>query len=203
MMYGQKNIKFYLSISPCFGHCVPIIRRNNYVYATRGTCHCVWMTVLYAGWNTRRSSTQNNKYQVSHKHCCFSWWWAHSGPKHVEIDEYIKIKYTKNKLCTNLALFTKKNTMFVICRRAVSAFESSGPGVVDGTKRMDNFSKAAMLLLYVPQNVASTKVVLWVVSRSKCKGCLLLYRISSSRVHHVAVTGRKLKSTNLGCPPVP
>jgi len=51
--------------------------------------------------------------------------------------------------------------MFVICRRAVSAFESSGPGgVVDGTKRMDNFSKAAMLLLYVPQNVASTKVVL-------------------------------------------
>jgi len=44
-------------------------------------------------------STQNNKYQVSHKHTCFSWW-AHSCLKHVEID-----KFTKSKLCTKLALF--------------------------------------------------------------------------------------------------
>jgi len=27
---------------------------------------------------------QNNKYRVSHKYSCFSWWWAHSCPKHVE-----------------------------------------------------------------------------------------------------------------------
>jgi len=47
-------------------------------------------------------STQNNRNQVSHKHSCFSWWWAHSRPKHVEID-----KYTKNKLCTKMALFTR------------------------------------------------------------------------------------------------
>ena len=40
--------------------------------------------------------------QVSHKHSCVSWWWAHSRPKHVEID-----KYTKNKLCTELSLFTR------------------------------------------------------------------------------------------------
>jgi hypothetical protein len=33
---------------------------------------------------TRQSSTKNNKYQVSHKYSCFSWWWAHSRPKHVE-----------------------------------------------------------------------------------------------------------------------
>jgi len=33
---------------------------------------------------SRQSSIQNNKYQVSHKHSCFSWWWAHSRPKHVE-----------------------------------------------------------------------------------------------------------------------
>ena len=50
--------------------------------------------------HTRQSSTQNNKYQVSHKYSCFSWWWAHSRPKHVEINKYIK-----NKLCTRLALF--------------------------------------------------------------------------------------------------
>ena len=30
---------------------VPIIRRNNSVYATLGACYSVWMTVWYAGWN--------------------------------------------------------------------------------------------------------------------------------------------------------
>ena len=69
------------------------------------------LVILY-GWlsgmqermllHTRQSSIQNNKYQVSHKHSCFSWWWAHSLLKHVEID-----KYTKNKLCIKLALFTR------------------------------------------------------------------------------------------------
>jgi len=44
--------------------------------------------------HTRQSSTQNNKNQVSHKHSCISWWWAHSQTKHVEIDKY---KYTKKK----------------------------------------------------------------------------------------------------------
>jgi hypothetical protein len=39
-----------------------IIRRNNCVFATLGTCYSVWMTVWCAG------STQNNKYQVSQKH---------------------------------------------------------------------------------------------------------------------------------------
>jgi hypothetical protein len=52
--------------------------------------------------HTGQSSTQNNKYQVSHKHSCFSWRWAHSRPKHAETD-----KYTKTKLCTKLVLFTR------------------------------------------------------------------------------------------------
>jgi len=55
---------------------VPIIRRNNRIYATLGICHSVWMTV----W----SSTQSDKYQVLHRYSYFSWWWAHSCPKHVE-----------------------------------------------------------------------------------------------------------------------
>ena len=42
--------------------------------------------------HTRQSSTQNNKYQVSSKHSCISWWWAHIRPKYVDIDKY---KYTK------------------------------------------------------------------------------------------------------------
>ena len=33
------------------GNYVPIIRRNNHIYATLGICHSVWMTVWYAGWN--------------------------------------------------------------------------------------------------------------------------------------------------------
>jgi hypothetical protein len=81
---------------------VPIIRRNNCVYATLDTRYSVWITVWYAicTLHNRQSSTQNNEYQVSHKHSCFSWRWAHSRPKHVQID-----KYTKNN--TKLALFTK------------------------------------------------------------------------------------------------
>jgi hypothetical protein len=55
----------------------PIIRRYNCVCATLGTCYSVWMTAWCAGWNntnfhytlrTRQSSTQNYKYQVTHKH---------------------------------------------------------------------------------------------------------------------------------------
>ena len=33
---------------------------------------------------TRQSSTLSDKYQVSHRYSYFSWWWAHSRPKHVE-----------------------------------------------------------------------------------------------------------------------
>ena len=60
-------------------------RRNSCVYTTLGTCYSVY-----------------NKYQVSHEHSCFSWWWAHSLPKHVETD-----KYTKKTLCTKLDSFTR------------------------------------------------------------------------------------------------
>jgi len=65
---------------------------------------CGWLSGMQEHMllSTRQSSTQNNKYQVSQKHSCISWWWAHSRPKHVEID-----KYTKNKLCTKLILFTR------------------------------------------------------------------------------------------------
>jgi hypothetical protein len=48
-----------------------------------------WQDVLD---HTRQSSIRNNKYQVSPIHTCFSWWWAYSRPKHVEIDKYKYIK---------------------------------------------------------------------------------------------------------------
>ena len=84
--------------------------------------------------HTRQSSTQNNKYQVPHKYSCFSWWWGHSRPKHVEINRYTKNKYTKNKLY-KLALFTRlyrdaqstqhkkeKNTCLCVCRVGFSHY---------------------------------------------------------------------------------
>jgi len=30
---------------------MPIIRRNNCIYAKLGNCYSVWMTVWYAAWN--------------------------------------------------------------------------------------------------------------------------------------------------------
>ena len=70
---------------------------------------CGWMSGMQEHMllHTRHSPTQNNKYQMSHKHSRFSWWWAHSRPKHVETDKYTKNKTTENKLCTKLALFTR------------------------------------------------------------------------------------------------
>jgi len=35
------------------GDYVPIIRRNNCVYRTLGTCYAVWIIVWYAGWNEK------------------------------------------------------------------------------------------------------------------------------------------------------
>jgi len=81
---------FYLFSLHVSGDYMPIIRRNNCIYATVGTCYSVWMSGMQGGMklhstlHTRQSSIQNNKYQVSHKYSCFSWWWAHSSPKHVE-----------------------------------------------------------------------------------------------------------------------
>jgi hypothetical protein len=52
--------------------------------------HLVFVTVCYAERNfhsslhIRQSSIYSNKYEVSHRYGIFSWWWAHSCPKHVE-----------------------------------------------------------------------------------------------------------------------
>jgi hypothetical protein len=83
--------------------------------------------------HTRQSSTQNNKYQVSHKYSCFSWWWAHSCPKHGEernkrtkkncasswlyLQDYTRMQGQQN---TNLCLFWQLTTTSAIvsCMRS-------------------------------------------------------------------------------------
>jgi len=62
---------------------VPVIRRNNCIYATPDICHCV-DDCLVCALQTRQSSTQSDKYQVSHRYSYFFWWQAQSRPKHVE-----------------------------------------------------------------------------------------------------------------------
>jgi hypothetical protein len=69
----------------------------------------IWMTVWYAGWNEFRSAYQSDEYQVSHRYVIFSWWWAHSCPKHSEKSN----KHIKENLCANLVLFTRLQEMFV------------------------------------------------------------------------------------------
>jgi len=78
------------AMGPSSGDTTVLIR--NLVNQFRSTLH------------TRQSSIQKNKYQVSHKHCCTSWWWAHSSPKHAEIDKY---KHTKKKIVHQVGLFTR------------------------------------------------------------------------------------------------
>jgi len=48
-----------------------------------------------------------------------SWWWAHNRPKHVEINKY---KYTENKLCTKLVLFTRRSVLIIAEWQNVSVF---------------------------------------------------------------------------------
>jgi hypothetical protein len=60
------------------------------------------MHTIVDDWYAYQSSTQNNNYEVSQKYSCFSWWWAQSRPKHVEID-----KYTKNKFVQQVCFIHK------------------------------------------------------------------------------------------------
>jgi len=48
-----------------------------------------WLSGMQRGMkhstlHTRQSSIQSDEYKVSHRYSYFSWWWAHSCPKHVE-----------------------------------------------------------------------------------------------------------------------
>jgi hypothetical protein len=101
----------YLSTSTCFGQLWAHLQEKQLSFCD------TWYLLFWVDdclvsrveWNrfpsillTTQSSTQSNKYQMLQKDSCFSWWWVHSRPKHVEID-----KYTKNKLCTKSVLFTR------------------------------------------------------------------------------------------------
>jgi hypothetical protein len=62
---------FRATMCPSLGEIIVSLR--HFVFAT--LCRWLW----YVGY-----PTQNDKHEVSHRYSYFSWWWAHSCPKHVE-----------------------------------------------------------------------------------------------------------------------
>jgi hypothetical protein len=115
-------VYLYLQSLHVLGDYRPIIRRNNCVYVALATCYCKIVGWIFLGGNSSERLLQpsytphcvgrsqqtftsyqekfnllfySNEYQVLHKHNCF--------PKH----KYKCTKYTKNKLCTKLVLFTR------------------------------------------------------------------------------------------------
>ena len=102
LLHNLFSVLVYLSISTYFGQIWAHHQEKQ-------MCLCDTWYLLFCvdDWfhstlHTRQSTIQSDKYQVSQKHSCFSWWWDHSRPKHVGIE-----KYTKNKLHTKFALFTR------------------------------------------------------------------------------------------------
>ena len=73
---------FWVTVCPSSGEITVSMR--HFVFVTL----CGWLSGLQGGIHsilqTRQSSTQSDKYEVSHRYSYFSWWWAHSHPKHVE-----------------------------------------------------------------------------------------------------------------------
>jgi hypothetical protein len=55
--------------------------------------------------HSRQSSTHSDKYQVLHRYSYFSWWWAHSPPKHLQK----RNKHTK-KNCASSWLYLQDCT---------------------------------------------------------------------------------------------
>jgi len=77
------------------------------LFCTADCLVCRMNSILH----TRQSAIQTNKYQVSHKYSCSSWWWTWIGLKHVEVINKID-KIHRQKLCTKLVSFTRLNIMF-------------------------------------------------------------------------------------------
>ena len=69
-------------------HLVLVIQCGWTVWYAWVEFHPAYQTVIHTEWIPPcipdSPSTLNNKHQVSHKYSCFSSWWAHGRPKHVE-----------------------------------------------------------------------------------------------------------------------
>ena len=94
---------FYVLLASLYN----LVNKANLVHSLFINLYMFWATMCPSSpsctLHTSQSSTQNNKYHVSHKHSCLSWWWAHSCREHVE-------KSTKHmkKICAPSWLYLQK-----------------------------------------------------------------------------------------------
>jgi hypothetical protein len=116
----------YLSISTCFGR-LCAHHQEKQLCLCDTCCLLFCMDGCLVCWvHTRQPSIQENKYQVSHKHSCFSWCWAHSRPKHVETDKYTgcptcyRTRHFFDNFSTNEDIAAKSKTDLPHCVRNVT-----------------------------------------------------------------------------------
>ena len=68
LLHNFSQYVYFFSLH-VLGDYVPIIRRNNCICATLGICHCVWMTVWYAGWCIPPCIPGSHPYRVTSTKC--------------------------------------------------------------------------------------------------------------------------------------
>ena len=137
----------YLSISTCFGQLCAHHQEKQ-------LCLCNTWYLLFCVddcWVCR--------YQVLHKHSCFSWWWAHSHLKHVETDKYTMNKYTKNKLCTKLAYLKKKIPYQAIIPPTRGSYIQGGSNMTGDFLHL--FTHKSVPVIFEPPCSCKIKYVPW------------------------------------------
>ena len=108
--YNKLGVQIFLIclllFSTCFGQlCAHHQEKIPYLCDTWYVS--LYIDDCYAG-HTKQSSIWKDKYQVSHKYGIFSWWWAHSCPKHVQkSNKHIK------KICAPNWFYLQKITVGV------------------------------------------------------------------------------------------
>ena len=146
--------------------------------------------------HTRQSSTQNNKYKVLHKHSCFSWWRAHSRPKHVEIDNILRINCAPSWLYLQdyTGMYGQLNIKHKI-RKYLSVFKSMWTKMLREYSLLNGFVK-----LRVIKPVQLNKPVRVLIS-SLCAGSwLALWRTRGVGIAKRTVEGQRLTAANQLCP---
>ena len=139
-MHGQQNIKFgnakQAKQTRHYNNIETKLNKTNAAIWYNKRCGLKKLTPNYISIKINGNNPQCRKTKTSHPHritstkcrinSCFSRWWAHSCPKHVEIDKYTKNKYTKKKLCTDLALFKRLQRSFQ-ARQCFTNSEAKSP----------------------------------------------------------------------------
>ena len=86
LVHNFSQYVYFFSLH-VLGDYVPIIRRNNCIYETLGTCYSVWMTVWYTRWMTMGTVARNMQRSIiilrnkhTKKNCVSSWLYLHIVP---------------------------------------------------------------------------------------------------------------------------